>query len=84
MGESPITPTLAALRGLFFICYYHGQEVPFMRVPKVTYTAVDLIALVNTLEPDRMVKPVVVDQTRRRKFIESPLRPGQEYPWVKK
>lgn len=55
-----------------------------MRVPKVTYTAVDLIALVNTLEPDRMVKPVVVDQTRRRKFIESPLRPGQEYPWVKK
>ncbi len=55
-----------------------------MRVPKVTYTAVDLIALVNTLEPDRMVKPVVVDQTRHRKFIERPLRPGQEYPWVKK
>lgn len=55
-----------------------------MRVPKVTFKSVDLLALVNTLEPDRMVKPIVVDKTRHRVFTERPLRPGQEYPWVKK
>lgn len=54
-----------------------------MRIRKVTYKSVDLVALVNTLEPDRMVKPVIVYEGRR-KVTERPLQPGKEYPWVKK
>ncbi len=51
------------------------------RVP--TFKTVDLEALVNTLEPDRLTKPVLVYNTRRPRY-ERPLQPGQEYPWVKK
>lgn len=54
-----------------------------MRIRKVTYKEVDLVALVNTMEPDRLVKPVVV-YDGRRKVTERPLQPDQEYPWVKK
>lgn len=54
-----------------------------MRNKQVTYKQVDLLALVNTLDPTRTTRPVKVYDGRKPIF-ERPLQPEQEYPWVKK